>query len=220
MTKRPCSPVSSFLCAGTEIMTGRVRNLFVSVGFTMSCAFGFLITPLFAYALRDWKSLLMVVSLPCIIYIPLYWWVYLFIMDYLFDERFRCCLHEKKVEMPQTQCFWMSRKCRDQTRKKRPQNALKISKTCQTPPFAKSLAVICDSSDSKSSLNKTSLFHLHLRAQIQPYLSPKDVIKAWLTQSCFYHILVRTLKFSLWLNGTDLSSSALTHLKMNFPSFD
>lgn len=51
---------------GNELLTGKAQNLIGPVGF--------LIVPLFAYFLRNWKSLLMVISLPCLIYIALFWY--------------------------------------------------------------------------------------------------------------------------------------------------
>lgn len=63
------------LCAGSEILTGKVRVLYSSLGVCLCFALGYIILPLFAYLLRDWKSLLLAISLPGVLYIPLWWWV-------------------------------------------------------------------------------------------------------------------------------------------------
>lgn len=74
-----CPYVHVFLfisvCAGSEILTGKVRVLYASLGVCLCYALGFVILPLFAYFLRDWKSLLLALSLPGLLYIPLWWWV-------------------------------------------------------------------------------------------------------------------------------------------------
>uniref|UniRef100_A0A3Q0S3W2 Major facilitator superfamily (MFS) profile domain-containing protein n=1 Tax=Amphilophus citrinellus TaxID=61819 RepID=A0A3Q0S3W2_AMPCI len=64
--------VSAFVL-GTEIFTGNVRVLFSSMGVCLAFAFGFMMLPLFAYFLRDWKSLLLGLSVPGLLYIPLWW---------------------------------------------------------------------------------------------------------------------------------------------------
>ncbi|XP_073335964.1 organic cation/carnitine transporter 2-like [Pagrus major] len=66
--------VSAFVL-GSEILTGKVRVLYSSLGVCLCFALGYIILPLFAYFLRDWKSLLLVVSLPGLLYIPLWWFI-------------------------------------------------------------------------------------------------------------------------------------------------
>lgn len=61
------------VCAGTEIFTGNVRVLFSSMGVCLAFAFGFMMLPLFAYFLRDWTYLLLGISLPGLLYFPLWW---------------------------------------------------------------------------------------------------------------------------------------------------
>ncbi|XP_074466041.1 solute carrier family 22 member 4-like isoform X5 [Sebastes fasciatus] len=64
--------VSAFVL-GSEILTGNVRVLFSSLGVCLCFAFGYMMLPLFAYFLRDWKSLILCISLPGLLYIPLWW---------------------------------------------------------------------------------------------------------------------------------------------------
>lgn len=67
--------INSILCyfAGTEVLSGRVRVLFSSFGVCVSFSIGYMLLPLFAYFLRDWKHLLVAISLPGLIDLPLWW---------------------------------------------------------------------------------------------------------------------------------------------------
>ncbi|KAM6907200.1 solute carrier family 22 member 4-like [Xenentodon cancila] len=69
--------ISNFVAAlvlGAEILTGNIRVLYSSLGTCLGFAVGYMILPIFAYFLRDWKSLLLALSVPCLVYTPL-WWV-------------------------------------------------------------------------------------------------------------------------------------------------
>ncbi|KAK2828101.1 hypothetical protein Q5P01_019135 [Channa striata] len=66
--------VSAFVL-GTEILTGHVRVLFSSMGVSLAFAFGYMMLPLFAYFLRDCRSLLLALSLPGLLYLPLWWFI-------------------------------------------------------------------------------------------------------------------------------------------------
>lgn len=59
--------------AGSEVLTGKVRVLYSSLGTCLGFAIGYMILPLLAYFLRDWKSLSLALSLPCVAYVP-FWW--------------------------------------------------------------------------------------------------------------------------------------------------
>uniref|UniRef100_A0A672YEL9 Major facilitator superfamily (MFS) profile domain-containing protein n=1 Tax=Sphaeramia orbicularis TaxID=375764 RepID=A0A672YEL9_9TELE len=68
--------MSNYLAAlllGAEILTSNVRVLYSSLGTNFAFAFGYMMLALFAYFLRDWKSLLLGLSLPTLVYIPLWW---------------------------------------------------------------------------------------------------------------------------------------------------
>ncbi|XP_049447055.1 solute carrier family 22 member 5-like isoform X1 [Epinephelus fuscoguttatus] len=60
---------------GSEMLTGKVRVLFSSLGVCLCFAIGYMMLPLFAYFLRDWKSLLLAISLPGLLYIPFWWFI-------------------------------------------------------------------------------------------------------------------------------------------------
>ncbi|KAM9348841.1 organic cation/carnitine transporter 2-like [Symphorus nematophorus] len=64
--------VSGFVL-GAEMLAGNVQVIFSSVGVCLGFAVGYMMLPLFAYFLRDWKSLLLATSLPGLAYIPLWW---------------------------------------------------------------------------------------------------------------------------------------------------
>ncbi|XP_019715166.1 solute carrier family 22 member 4-like [Hippocampus comes] len=63
------------LVLGAEILTGNARLLYSSLGTCFGFAVGYMILPVCAYFLRDWKSLLLALSLPCIVYFPFWWFI-------------------------------------------------------------------------------------------------------------------------------------------------
>ncbi|RVE64120.1 hypothetical protein OJAV_G00143120 [Oryzias javanicus] len=68
--------ISNFVAAlvlGAETLTGNVRVLYSSMGTCCGFAVGYMLLPLCAYFLRDWRSLLLALSVPCVAYIPLWW---------------------------------------------------------------------------------------------------------------------------------------------------
>ncbi|XP_056263580.1 solute carrier family 22 member 4-like isoform X3 [Pseudoliparis swirei] len=70
--------ISNFVAAlvlGTEILTGHVRVLYSSMGACLSFTLGYMMLPIFAFLLRDWTSLLLALSLPCLAFLPLWWFI-------------------------------------------------------------------------------------------------------------------------------------------------
>ncbi|KAJ8408771.1 hypothetical protein AAFF_G00245890 [Aldrovandia affinis] len=70
--------ISNYVAAfvlGTEILTGSVRVLYSSLGVGVFFAIGYMILPIIAYFLRDWRKLLVAMSVPGLIYIPLWWFI-------------------------------------------------------------------------------------------------------------------------------------------------
>ncbi|XP_004561794.3 organic cation/carnitine transporter 2 isoform X1 [Maylandia zebra] len=70
--------MSNFVAAlvlGSEVLTGKVRVLYSSLGTCLGFAIGYMILPLLAYFLRDWKSLSLALSLPCVAYVPFWWFM-------------------------------------------------------------------------------------------------------------------------------------------------
>lgn len=68
-----CVFYGCFFLAGTEILTGRVRVLFSSMAMCVGFAIGYMLLPLLAYLLREWKFLLFAIFLSGLIYLPLWW---------------------------------------------------------------------------------------------------------------------------------------------------
>ncbi|OPJ87920.1 organic cation/carnitine transporter 2-like [Patagioenas fasciata] len=69
--------ISNYVAAfvlGTEILGKSIRLLFCTLGVCIFYAFGYMLLPLFAYFIRDWRMLLLALSLPGLLCIPL-WWV-------------------------------------------------------------------------------------------------------------------------------------------------
>ncbi|XP_072301624.1 solute carrier family 22 member 4-like [Eucyclogobius newberryi] len=68
--------MSNFVAAlvlGAEILTGHARVMYSSLATNSAFAVGYMILPIFAYFLRDWRSLLLGLSLPGLAYIPMWW---------------------------------------------------------------------------------------------------------------------------------------------------
>ncbi|XP_077448218.1 solute carrier family 22 member 4-like isoform X2 [Stigmatopora argus] len=63
------------LVLGAEILTGNVRLLYSSLGTNSSFAIGYMILPVFAYFLRDWKHLMLALSVPCLALFPFWWFI-------------------------------------------------------------------------------------------------------------------------------------------------
>ncbi|NXH91077.1 S22A5 protein, partial [Edolisoma coerulescens] len=69
--------ISNYVAAfvlGTEILGKSIRVLFCTLGVCIFYAFGYMLLPLFAFFIRDWRMLLLALTLPGLLCIPL-WWV-------------------------------------------------------------------------------------------------------------------------------------------------
>uniref|UniRef100_A0A8C3V6L1 Major facilitator superfamily (MFS) profile domain-containing protein n=1 Tax=Catharus ustulatus TaxID=91951 RepID=A0A8C3V6L1_CATUS len=69
--------ISNYVVAfilGTEILGKSVRILFATLGVCIFFAIGYMLLPLFAYFIRDWRMLLLALTVPGLFCIPL-WWV-------------------------------------------------------------------------------------------------------------------------------------------------
>ncbi|XP_059500831.1 organic cation/carnitine transporter 2-like isoform X2 [Stegostoma tigrinum] len=60
---------------GSELLGKAERIAFGTVGVCLFYAVGYVVLPIFAYFIRDWRMLLIALSLPQILYIPLWWFI-------------------------------------------------------------------------------------------------------------------------------------------------
>ncbi|XP_031729916.1 solute carrier family 22 member 5-like [Anarrhichthys ocellatus] len=70
--------ISNYVAAfvlGTEILGPGVRTVFSTAGVSLFFGAGYMLLPLFAYFLRDWRKLLLGISLPGFLYVPLWWYI-------------------------------------------------------------------------------------------------------------------------------------------------
>uniref|UniRef100_A0A8B9L531 Major facilitator superfamily (MFS) profile domain-containing protein n=2 Tax=Astyanax mexicanus TaxID=7994 RepID=A0A8B9L531_ASTMX len=70
--------ISNYVAAfvlGTELLSGGVRVFYSSLGVCLFFAFGYMMLPLIAYLIRNWRMLLVALSVPGLIYIPLWWFI-------------------------------------------------------------------------------------------------------------------------------------------------
>ncbi|XP_067838661.1 solute carrier family 22 member 4-like [Heptranchias perlo] len=69
--------ISNYVAAfvlGTELLGKAERIAYSTLGVCMFYAIGYIILPLFAYFIRDWRMLLLALTLPEVLYIP-FWWL-------------------------------------------------------------------------------------------------------------------------------------------------
>ncbi|XP_020846799.1 solute carrier family 22 member 4 [Phascolarctos cinereus] len=69
--------ISNYVVAfilGTEILGKSVRIIFSTLGVCTFFAIGYMLLPLFAYFIRDWRMLLLALTMPGVLCVPL-WWV-------------------------------------------------------------------------------------------------------------------------------------------------
>ncbi|GAB1296070.1 Solute carrier family 22 member 4 [Apodemus speciosus] len=70
--------ISNYVVAfilGTEILSKSVRIVFSTLGVCTFFAIGYMVLPLFAYFIRDWKMLLLALTLPGLFCVPLWWFI-------------------------------------------------------------------------------------------------------------------------------------------------
>ncbi|XP_073426598.1 solute carrier family 22 member 4-like isoform X2 [Dendrobates tinctorius] len=68
--------ISNYVAAfilGSEILGKSARIIFSTLGVCIFFAIGYMILPLFAFFLRDWRTLLMALTVPGLLCIPLWW---------------------------------------------------------------------------------------------------------------------------------------------------
>ncbi|ELK03113.1 Solute carrier family 22 member 4 [Pteropus alecto] len=70
--------ISNYVVAfilGTEILGKSVRIIFSTLGVCIFYAFGYMLLPLFAYFIRDWRMLLLALTVPGVLCVPLWWFI-------------------------------------------------------------------------------------------------------------------------------------------------
>nr|XP_004666577.3 solute carrier family 22 member 5 isoform X1 [Jaculus jaculus] len=70
--------ISNYVAAfvlGTEILGKSVRIIFATLGVCIFYAFGYMVLPLFAYFIRDWRMLLLALTGPGLLCVLLWWFI-------------------------------------------------------------------------------------------------------------------------------------------------
>ncbi|XP_062908740.1 organic cation/carnitine transporter 2-like isoform X1 [Mobula hypostoma] len=70
--------ISNYVAAfviGSEVLGKSIRVIYSTLGVCISYAIGYMFLPLIAYFIRSWRMLLFTLSLPGLLYIPLWWFV-------------------------------------------------------------------------------------------------------------------------------------------------
>ncbi|MBN3283311.1 S22A5 protein, partial [Polyodon spathula] len=70
--------ISNYVAAfvlGTEILGKSARVLYSTLGVCLFFAIGYMLLPLFAFCIRDWRTLQLALSVPGFLYIPLWWFI-------------------------------------------------------------------------------------------------------------------------------------------------
>ncbi|KAG3265529.1 solute carrier family 22 member 5, transcript variant X3 [Ictidomys tridecemlineatus] len=70
--------ISNYVAAfvlGTEILGKSIRIIFSTLGVCIFYAFGFMVLPLFAYFIRDWRMLLLALTVPGVLCAALWWFI-------------------------------------------------------------------------------------------------------------------------------------------------
>ncbi|XP_030621383.1 solute carrier family 22 member 21-like [Chanos chanos] len=60
---------------GCEILSKSTRASFAFIGLSLCYAIGYIFLPLFAYYIRTWRILLIALSIPGFLYIPMWWYI-------------------------------------------------------------------------------------------------------------------------------------------------
>lgn len=60
-------------CAGTELLSKTMRVVFTALGAFLFYCIGYMTLPWIAYGIREWRTLLAVLSMTSVINIPLWW---------------------------------------------------------------------------------------------------------------------------------------------------
>ncbi|KAL6470503.1 hypothetical protein MHYP_G00216220 [Metynnis hypsauchen] len=60
---------------GTEVLSTSLRVLFTTLGAFLHYCFGYMVLPWIAFAIRDWRTLLRVLSGLTLVYIPFWWFI-------------------------------------------------------------------------------------------------------------------------------------------------
>ncbi|XP_022617973.1 solute carrier family 22 member 5-like isoform X1 [Seriola dumerili] len=70
--------ISNYMSAfvlGTEILGPRVRTIFSTAGVSLFFAVGYMLLPVLAFFIRDWRMLLLGLTLPGFLCLPLWWFI-------------------------------------------------------------------------------------------------------------------------------------------------
>ncbi|XP_036975503.1 solute carrier family 22 member 5-like [Acanthopagrus latus] len=70
--------ISTYVTAfvlGTEILGPRVRTIYSTAGVSLFFAGGYMLMPVVAFFVRDWRMLRLALALPGILYVPLWWYI-------------------------------------------------------------------------------------------------------------------------------------------------
>ncbi|XP_047411384.1 organic cation/carnitine transporter 2 isoform X4 [Sciurus carolinensis] len=70
--------ISNYVAAfvlGTEILGKSIRIIFSTLGVCIFYAFGYMVLPLFAYFIRDWRMLLLALTVPGVLCAALWWFI-------------------------------------------------------------------------------------------------------------------------------------------------
>lgn len=60
---------------GTEVLSKTMRVIFTALGAFLFYCIGYMTLPWIAYGIREWRTLLAVLSMTSVVYIPLWWYV-------------------------------------------------------------------------------------------------------------------------------------------------